>query len=527
MWVRTATDAFGPIFFLFLEKLKNRSTITAMDWSDLNFIGEHWVWFLAAVIFVAAVNIIYDVTRQRYSGKWFRHGTPFFRALLIAVAFSVILVAIHPLRTLLGRPFQNGAAVVTESTEQSQTSAAAVPDQSKANMDELKWLLTILAGFAVITSIAQVAAAWFSALTYDKQASAKLDQIQGALDDLKAKYPIFSDIEEKRNQVHDAFVGMLRRVFSPDDPDADPTEAIAWSENFYPKFPVEDRQLLLSVESFISIDLHPPRNADEVQSLKVFAIFYHAKFRYEKKMLGSPLFSDLERAEGYILRALKKAPADFTLHNELGNIYLTMKGHVGKLPPEPEYAEKARAALDKSLYYRPSQQRAYYNLAFLLAEEKKHKEAAQLLKTGLDFTTWQRMTTPDAMLAYMQYNLGCYRARFIAAEHMDADAQNKTHTKITSPEAELVTSALQTAAGLAQILPAYVDHDFDGESGDIFPLYQNADPDLKKKLDALREQLKLERTKKSPKGFFRTLAEASQLVRDAAAQHLSGIFKKP
>jgi hypothetical protein len=502
--------------------------MTDMQWSDLGFIGEHWALFLAAVGLLTAVNTIYNVMRERRSGRWLRHGTPFLRWLLIAIAFSVILVAIHPLRVLITRPLHNDAAVATQQgTQQDQTSGPSTAELNRTSMDELKLLLTILAGFAVITSIAQVAAAWFSALTYDKQASAKLAEIQKALDDLKTKYPIFSEIEEKRNQVHSAFVAMLRRVFSPDDtddPDADPTEAIAWMENFYPKFPVEERQLLLSVESFISIDLHPPRNEDEVQSLKVFAIFYHAKFRYEKIVLASPLFSDLERAEGYLIRALRKAPGDFTIYNDLGNLYLTMNGHVGKLPPELDYARKARIAFNCSVYYRPAQQRAYYNLAYLLAHEEKFKEAAHQLETAIPFTTWQRLPTQEGMQAYMHYNLGCYRARSIAADHKAADAQNKTQTKITGDEAKPVISALKRTADLAQIRPDSVDDDFSKSTGDIYELYQNAEPALKRELDSLWQQLKQERTKKSPKGFLRSFID---LVQDATQERLDSIFKKP
>ena len=105
--------------------------------------------------------------------------------------------------------------------------------QTKTNIDELKWLLTILAGFAVITAIAQAAAAWFSALTYDKQAKAKLEEIDDVLEDFKARYPIFADVEDKRNQAHEALVAALRLCIAPDDPHADSTEAIIWVENFY------------------------------------------------------------------------------------------------------------------------------------------------------------------------------------------------------------------------------------------------------------------------------------------------------
>jgi len=481
-----------------------------MHWKDLGFVATHWFWILLGVVILALIEIIVKKERIRNARNWLKYVTAFLRWLLVASAFSVILVAIRPLRDLESMPFESNV-LQSSATSGGQLAADAI----KTNIDELKWLLTILAGFAVITAIAQAAAAWFSALTYDKQASAKLQEIEKVLDTFKARYPIFSEVEEKRNQAHDALIASLRTVFAAGDPEADPTEAISWMEDFYRQMDVEKRQLLLSVESFASIDLHPPRRGGEVQNLKLFAVFYHAKFRYEQEIPGAAQFADLERAEGYLLLALRKSPADFRFHNELGNVYLTIWEHAGKLPDDyPNYLGKAQKAFETSRSFQKNQQRAYYNLAYIKASEKDYVAARDLLHEALNYTTWQKVSTPDTIAAYIRYNLGCCWARIVVRDHQGS-------SPIGVQEAELVLTALNKASEIGQIQARYVEKDYtDPVDGDLTGLYVTADPQLRKELDRLRAALPAERAKKPRQDFWKVLAEARDIAWNSIKEKL-------
>ncbi len=336
-----------------------------MHMKDLDFAVLPWIGLLLALASLTGVQLLMKTGGFiRLLPKWMRFATVFLRWLLVVVVLSILLIAIGPLRHLESIPFQNRTAA--QSAAGAADPGKLTDEAIKSNIDELKWMLTILAGFAVITALAQAAAAWMSALTYDKQASAKLQEIEKTLDNFNARYPVFAMVEEKRNQAHDAVIVSLRKVFGTADEQGDPTEAISWMKDFYHELSVEKRQLLLSVESFASIDVHPPHRGSRVQNLKLFAVVYHAKYRYERGMGAFALFNDLERAESYLLLALRESPADFTLYNELGNIYLTMWETAGKLSSDyPDYLQKAQKAFEDSMDFEGNQQRAPYNLAFI------------------------------------------------------------------------------------------------------------------------------------------------------------------
>ena len=463
----------------------------------MSFFTVHWLQILLAVV---ALTVIEVFAKKKYNrpGRWLNGVTIFLRWLLVAVAFCVILVAIRPLRDLESAPFIPGGSGA---------------DAVKTNIDELKWLLTILAGFAVITAIAQAAAAWFSALTYDKQAKAKLEEIDDVLSDFRARYPIFADVEEKRNQAHEVLVATLRRVFAPEDPHTDPTEAITWVENFYGQLEVEKRQLILSVESFASVDLHPPRKGSEVQNLKLFALFYHAKSRFEREIPNTASFADLERAEGYLLLAIRKAPSDFTLYNELGNLYVTMSEHSGKLPKTyPDYLKAAEKQFEESRDYRKNQQRAYYNLAYIESRRGNSETARDLLSKALKYNTWQKVAPPNSIEAYVYYNLGCCEARIIARNA-------GCSSRIGMAQAKSALSHLEKASELGQIQVEYVETDYtNGAVGDLKELYDKADPALRTKLDNLKTALVREHTKKPQPTFPDTVAEALRMIRSSARE---------
>jgi tetratricopeptide (TPR) repeat protein len=424
------------------------------------------------------------------------------RWLLVGIGLFVIILAAIPLHDLELRSFAD--------TISSASSAVRLgADAAKTSIDELKWLLTIIAGFAVLTAIANAAAAWFTVMSYDKQASIKLEEIRKVQESVKARYPLFEAVEEKRKEAHAILLELLKEASKADDPSASPTDAISWLDDFYRDLKQEKRQLVLSVESFVSIDLHPARVGNEAENLKRFAVFYHSKFRYEKGMKVASS-ADLDRAENYLLLALRSSPTDFTLLNELGNVYLTMWEHVGKLPGEyPNYLNKARDSFQSGLDLEKNQQRGYYNLAYISACEQKYGEACSQLEKAISGNKpWQRNSTAAALSAYVHYNLGCCRARVIVDDHAPG-------SPITLMEAQPALDELREASQLGVILVKYVENDYATRGkGDIFDLYQMGDAAVRKKLDEIKPLLTTPRLIPT-QNLREALKEAVRIVRKA------------
>src|SRR5260370_41656104 len=101
--------------------------------------------------------------------------------------------------------------VAVKSCLQSAKSTSQVFDEAvKPRIDELKWLLTIIATIGGFFAIAQGAAAWFSAQVYTKQADEGLKAISTAQDAIKARYPLFDHVEAIRKDV----IAALNNVFT-------------------------------------------------------------------------------------------------------------------------------------------------------------------------------------------------------------------------------------------------------------------------------------------------------------------------
>ena len=358
-------------------------------------------------------------------------------------------------------------------------------DALRTDIDEVKWLLTLIIGIAAVFTVLQAGAAWFSASSYREQADEKLKKMDEMRESFLARYPMLLDVEKKRAEAHAYLTHALEKASKADDPDASPTEALSWLDDFYRNWDPAKRQLVLSVESFVSIDLYPGRVANEAEDLKRFAIFYHSKFRNEK-VLKVASFQDLERAQSYLTLAIEKERKDFTLLNELGQLYLTMREHVGVLPDGyPDYVEKARTAFLDSMKLEKNQQRARYDLAYLMAfYEGKHEEARICLleATARSVTNWQRNPSPPEFQAYLYYNLGCNCARIVASKHTAA-------APITEDEAKEALDALQKTTTLGAIRKDYVEDDYTKPTGDIIDLYQKAEPSLRARLDELKVRL--------------------------------------
>jgi tetratricopeptide (TPR) repeat protein len=433
-------------------------------------------------------------------------------------------------------------------------------DLVKAPIDELKWLLEIIGTLAGFFVIAQAGAAYFSAEVYSKQAERGVSGIQSmaadylqqlqetgadAVTDLKkqiqdelakvtdiqkglrARYPIFQELEDQRSDAM-AYLEAAVKQFAR-GPSAQPTEAMRWDAKWklYAWMEVRDRQRILSLESFASIDLTPGPAGQEgwCENLRRYAIFYQSKFLYEQNM-GVASFGDLERAEGYLRLARRKSPTDFTLLNDLGVLCLDIHKlrleaqDPGKFANQNEYLLEARDLFRGSLALQPNQQRARYNLAVTNTVYEKPEDftaAAEALKEALRQKNWQQFPPVDAVRALMFYNLGCYRAQILAR-----GAPESSHLAPGDPGVAACLANLTEAAGLGTegieaigvdsverdcaweptaSAEKQADREEQTEEGDLVGLYRKGDAELRHALEGIRDKL-LESAAKSPKSVL-------------------------
>ena len=380
---------------------------------------------------------------------------------------------------------------------------AALPapdDYMKARMDELKWMLTLIGSLAAFFAIAQGAAAYFSAQNYTKAADDAIARIDKQEASLRARYPLFEAVETARNQAYAALRYDLKSVSKVEDPAADPLEAIVFLDRFYRDMPVEARQNLLSVESFASADLACIRTSDEdyASDLVRLAIFYESKFIYEDSFKRANI-ADLERAQSYLKLASMKTPSDFTIHNELGQLYIRFYAAFASLNmDQAKLLNDAEEAFGNSLKLEANQQRAHYNLGTIQGRYRKdYVKGIKRLNDAKGITNWQRLPV-SYTASFIYYNLACYEAK-----HLDSKLP-----AILESEAKNCLDALGKAASFHCIPADYVKGDFEKETGDLYSAYGKADATLKAKLDHLKAAL-LERPPAPPKESFLTAAKTA------------------
>lgn len=375
---------------------------------------------------------------------------------LFAVVITVVWFGLSQIHTLTA-PIQKAAGTPS-------TATALTVEELKTRLDDLKWLLTLLIGAAGLFVIMQAAAAFFNAQSFTKQSEEAIKRLNDMAADVQARFPLFTAIE------------VARRESYRDLPPSLGEEGFDWRDRVYEQMSPYERQRLLSVERFISIEFlpHPEGSEEYARKLRHLAGFYASKFRYERAR-NAPYLADLEHAEYYLMLACEATNEAFYFLNDLGVLYLSFHH-----PPD---LGKARTQFDKSLQKQPRQQRAHYNLGVAAAEEENWPAAIEHAENGLNVRPpiWESREVPEQQ-ANLFYNLACYRARYSREPGINAPEQvNKC------------LEALARAAGLGLIRPETVDYDWDNPNGDMFVLISGPDARTAAKLRALRSQLSANR----------------------------------
>jgi hypothetical protein len=385
-----------------------------------------------------------------------------------------------PAASTVNTPAPPTAASASTSAAKSDT--AVTYEELKDRIDDFKWVLTLILGVAGLFTVVQGVAASFSAQNFQKQADGIFANLEKLAAETKARYPIFSDTEDRRKLAYEKLTQDLKKTSAIGSAD----EGLDWRRQFYEKMEVADRQEILSFERFVGFEFasqSEPRETFAAQ-LRRLAHFYWSKYICEQNYgLGS--LADLERAEYLLILAMRKIGEQFYLHNDLGNVRLeVLKARKKMLEPSPspskaqELVASAMAIkkdFEQSFRLNREQIRAYYNLAWIDAEFLGDLDASiTWLRQGVQFPNWETRPVADFKCrAY--FNLACFLGR-------------KAKLASSLQASQEVLNILHQAAGIGKIAAKDVEKEY-GPDGDFHYLMANGDAATQQILISLKQKL--------------------------------------
>lgn len=324
-------------------------------------------------------------------------------------------------------------AVLVQQRDSLKDKLDAVSQQASHN----QLLLSLLLGFAGLFTLAQGVFAFFSAQSYVKQADDALARIQTLAEEVRQKYPMFSQIEEARE-------GAFRRL-------ARLSDRLNLDQNLYGESDPITRQEILALESFAATQFlaSPDREMQVIANLRLLGKFYADKFVSGKRMVEA----DFERALYYFTLECDKSARDIRALNDLGWLYMEVA--------TAKDLDRARTLCVESLRINPDQQRPNYNLGTMIfdpADPVKLAAARKYLERATSLPNWE--TAPNEEFSgHVSYNLSCTYSRL--AQH-EADVAKK------SALLDLAAGALTSAAANGGTQEATLEEDL--KTGDLVPL---------------------------------------------------------
>jgi hypothetical protein len=263
-----------------------------------------------------------------------------------------------------------------------------------------QWLLSIVLAAAGLLTLAQGAFAFFGTQGYVKQADDAVERIKTLAEEVRAKYPVFSQME-------DTLEAAFRRL-------AELARHLDLDQNLYADSDPRTRQEILALESFAAMQFVSAgvRAPQIVTNIRLLGKFYADKYL----AAGKGLETDFDRALYYFNLELEKSNRDILALNDLGWLYM----QVARVPD----ADGARAFFLESLDRSPHQQRPLYNLGTILVDrldKAKLEKARQYLEKAASVRNWEK-TPNEEFSCHVHYNLACTYARL--SEH-EQDAANK------------------------------------------------------------------------------------------------------
>jgi TPR repeat protein len=257
----------------------------------------------------------------------------------------------------------------------------AVSQQAGQN----QWLLSIVLAVAGLLTIAQGAFAFFSTQGYVKQADEAVDKIKILAAEVRAKYPLFSQME-------DTLEAAFRRL-------AELAVRLDLDQNLYADSDPRTRQEILALEGLAAMQFVVPsvRAPHVVTQIRLLGKFYADKY----VSAGKAIEADFDKALYYFSLELEKSGRDILALNDLGWLHM-------EIAKNPDKA-KATALLLESLDKNPDQQRPLYDLGTMSLEagdKAKLSQARGYLEKAVGVKNWEK--TPNEQFAsHLHYNLAC------------------------------------------------------------------------------------------------------------------------
>jgi hypothetical protein len=349
------------------------------------------------------------------------------------------------------------------------TPSNAVPlsaEELKSRLDDLKWLLTVIISVASLFAILQSAASYFNALSFSKQANDGVAYIEKVAKDAEDRYPLFAQTERARTEAYRTLSDVLQ------------FEGFDWRDLVYETMPLEQRQRILSVDWYLSVDLVPRQAAGPayVRDLRCLANFYASKWLYEQGK-GAGSLADLERAEYYLELARHHAENDFFLLNDLGVLYLEYYRQL-EAKPWTKCLTKAQDLFNQSHKKYANQQRCNYNLGVAASYRERWDEAGTFLERALKRSAWEYEPLKEKE-CLIHYNLACAKARIGYA----------SKTPVKEIEIDQCMQALEQVARLGMMREKTVNDDMDKATGDLYDLLRTGPAHIQARLRELRPSL--------------------------------------
>jgi|HubBroStandDraft_1064217.scaffolds.fasta_scaffold17427_3 hypothetical protein len=242
-------------------------------------------------------------------------------------------------------------------------------ESAQKEIEEFKWLLTVIFGVGLIYSLAQGMLVNSAVKSYSDQALQALQDARGQVAEVRtqldqfqegakararedfdkfragieAQFPMFAGLEARLGYMASQLTGVY--------------DHLSLGQDVYTSQGPIDRQRILYYERAIAaiefLDVYRPD--DSFQIFRGLCRFYVEKFSYLREG------SDLERAKYYLHRALLLRPdKDFMISNE--------HGYIALVENKRDLAEKF---LEESVRQKAGQQCAHYNLASISFEKMR------------------------------------------------------------------------------------------------------------------------------------------------------------
>jgi len=317
----------------------------------------------------------------------------------------------------------------------------AVSQQAGQN----QWLLSIVLAAAGLLTIAQGVFAFFSTQNYVKQADDAVGKIKDLAGEVRARYPMFSQMEQT---LEAAFLRLGELALRLD-----------LDQNLYDDSDPRTRQEILALEGLAAMQfvVASGRAPRIVSQIRLLGTFYADKYTSALKTNKA----DFEKALYYFNLELEKSGRDILALNDLGWLLIEVASAADRDAPA------ATALFNESLGKNPAQQRPNYNLGtmwLVKGDQAKLGQARAYLEKAAGIQNWEK--TPNEQFAsHLHYNLACL---YSCLSEFESDAPKKK---------ELLTKAvvsLEKAAEKGGTARTTLECDLNG--GDLAALSGSQEP---------------------------------------------------